>query len=224
MSMPSQKKDYQKLLNPTNCVLTLIDHQPQMSFGVISIDRQSLINNVTGLAKAAKLFGVPTVLTTIAAKTFSGDLYPEIAEVFPDQEIIDRTSMNAWEDPNFRRAIEQTGRKKLVIAGLWTQVCVDFPALCAIEDGYEVYVVHDASGDTTPENHQYAMQRAIQAGAVPLNWLQFMLELQRDWARQATYDAVMDIAKTHAGAYGIGVRYAKSILGEHASEAGARAA
>lgn len=220
MSQPQSSAAYRSLLTPQNCVLTLIDHQPQMSFGVISIDRQSLINNVTGLAKAAKLFGVPTVLTTIAAKTFSGDIYPEIAEVFPGQEIIDRTSMNAWEDATFRDAIEQTGRKKLVIAGLWTQVCVDFPALCAIEDGYEVYVVHDASGDTTPENHHWAMERAVQAGAIPLNWLQFMLELQRDWARQATYDAVMDIAKAHAGAYGIGVRYAKAILGEHAHEGG----
>jgi len=222
--MTSQGKQYKSLLDPTNCVLTLIDHQPQMSFGVISIDRQSLINNVTGLAKAAKLFGVPTVLTTVAAKSFSGDLFPEIAAVFPGQEIIDRTTMNAWEDDNFRRAIEQTGRKKLVIAGLWTQVCVDFPALCAIEDGYEVYIIHDASGDTTVENHQYAMQRGIQAGAVPLNWLQFMLEMQRDWARQVTYEPVLEIAKAHAGAYGIGVRYAKSILGAHASEGGAHTA
>jgi nicotinamidase-related amidase len=208
------------LLTPQDCCLTLIDHQPQMFFGVASHPRELLLNNAVILAKTARLFRVPTVLTTVASKSFSGDLLPEIQAVFPNVEPIDRTSMNAWEDRNFRAAIEKTGRKKIVLAGLWTEVCVGLPTVQMIRDGYEVYVPTDACGDISLEAHERAVQRAIQAGAVPMTSCQVMFELQRDWAREETYEGVMDILKTHT-AYGIGVRYAKAILGEHASEAGA---
>lgn len=209
------------LLTPQNCAVILIDHQPQMAFGVSSIDRQTLINNVVGLAKAAKIFKVPTILTTVAAKSFSGELFPEIQEIFPDHAPIDRTSMNSWDDKNFRAAVTKSGRKKLVIAALWTEVCLTMPTIEAMEEGYEVYMVTDASGGTTKEAHDMSIQRLIQAGAVPVTWLQVLLEFQRDWARQETYDVVLDVAKEHAGAYGIGIRYAKSILGAHANEGGA---
>ena len=204
-----------ELLNPNNCVVILIDHQPQMFFGVESASRAAIMNNAVGLAKAAKIFKVPTILTTVAAKSFSGPLIPQIQAVFPDQKPIDRTSMNSWEDKNFVAAVEKTKRKKLVIAALWTEVCLAFPAICAIEAGYEVYAVVDASGATTLEAHNAAIQRMIQVGVVPVTWVQFLCELQRDWARQETYQAVMDLAKEHAGAYGAGIFYAQSMIGGH---------
>jgi len=207
------------LLTPQNCTIILIDHQPQMAFGVQSVDRQTLVNNVVGLAKTAKVFNVPTVLTTVAAKTFSGPLFDDIQAVFPEHEHIDRTTMNSWEDPQFRSAVEKTGRKKLVMAALWTEVCLCMPALDALAAGYEVYAVEDASGGTSVAAHQMAMQRMIQAGVVPVTWMQVLLEFQRDWARVETYDAVTHIAKEHGGAYGIGIRYAKSMFGESATEA-----
>lgn len=207
-----------RLLTPDNSTLILIDHQPQMAFATRSIDGQTLVNNVAGLAKAAKLFDVPTVLTSVAAQSFSGPLFPQIQAVFPDQEPIDRSTMNSWEDERVRAAVEKTGRKKLVIAALWTEVCLVEPVLSAIDDGYEVYIVTDASGGVSPEAHERAIQRMVQAGAVPVTWLQVLLEYQRDWARQGTYDAVMTLAKEHAGAYGIGISYAKAMLGDHASE------
>lgn len=207
-----------KLLTPDNSALILIDHQPQMAFGVQSIDRQILINNVTGLAKAAKIFKVPTVLTTVAEKSFSGPLFTEIQEVFPEHRAIDRTSMNAWDDKNFVAAVKRTGRKKLIVAALWTEVCLVMPVLDALSEGYEVYIVTDASGGTSLEAHQMAIQRMVNAGAVPVTWLQVLLELQRDWARQETYEPVLGVAKQHAGAYGLGILYAKSMLGEHARE------
>lgn len=200
------------LLTPDNCVVSLIDHQPQMLFGVNSIDRQTLINNTIGLAKAAKLFKVPMVLSTVETKSFSGYLWPQLVAVYPDQKPIERSSMNAWEDTNYVAAIERTGRKKIVLAGLWTEVCVCFPGIQAMEAGYEVYVVADACGDVNQMAHDMAMQRVIQAGGVPVTWLQVLLEFQRDWARRDTYDAVMDIVKQHAGAYGVGVEYAYTMV------------
>jgi nicotinamidase-related amidase len=209
------KQTIHGLLTPGNSALILIDHQPQMFFGVQSIDRQTLINNVLGLAKAGKLFKVPTILTTVAAESFSGPLFPELQAVFPGLKPIDRTTMNSWEDKNVVAAVEKTGRKKLIMAALWTEVCLAFPAICALEAGYEVYGVTDASGATTVDAHQMAIQRMIQAGMVPVTWLQVLLEFQRDWARQETYDPVLDIAKEHGGAYGLGIFYAKSMLGGH---------
>lgn len=203
-----------ELLTPDNCALILIDHQPQMFFGVESANRGLIKNNVIGLAKAAKIFKVPTILTTVAANSFSGPLIPELQAVFPDQKPIDRTSMNSWEDKNLVAAVEKTKRKKLVIAALWTEVCLAFPAISAIQAGYEVYAVTDASGATTLEAHNMAIQRMIQVGVIPITWVQFFCELQRDWARQETYAPVMELAKEHGGAYGIGVFYAKSMLGD----------
>lgn len=208
-----------ELLTPDSCAVALIDYQPQMFFGTTSHERTTILHNVRAIAKASKLFKVPTILTTVAAKSFSGDMVPEVQSVFPEYTPIDRTSMNSWEDVNFRKAIEATGRKKIVLAGLWTEVCVSFPTIQMIAEGYEIYVPTDACGDITTEAHERAVQRIIEAGAVPMTSFQYMFELQRDWARGETYEGCMDILKTHS-AYGIGVRYAKSILGEHASEAG----
>lgn len=201
-----------ELLMPDNCAVIFIDHQPQMTFGVTSIDRQSLTNNVVGLAKAAKAFQVPVILTSVEPKSFSGYLWPQLREVCPGQEPIERTSMNSWEDAAFVAAVERTGRKKLVMSGLWTEVCIVFPALHALAAGYEVYVVEDACGGTSVSAHTVAMQRMIQAGVVPVTWLQVLLEFQRDWARRDTYDAVLAIVKQHAGAYGSGVEYAYTMV------------
>lgn len=207
-----------RLLSPDNSVLLLIDHQPQMAFATRSIDGQTLVSNVTGLAKSAKVFGVPTILTSVAAESFSGPIFPRLQAVFPNLKPIDRTTMNSWEDARVVNAIRKTGRKKLVMAALWTEVCLATAALSALDDGFEVYIVTDASGGVTVEAHEMAVQRMIQAGAVPVTWLQVLLEWQRDWARQETYDAVLAIAREHGGAYGLGIEYAKAMLGEHASE------
>jgi nicotinamidase-related amidase len=204
-----------ELLTPNNCALALIDHEPQMFFGVQSTDRQTIINNVVGLAKAAKIFKVPTILTTVAAKTFSGPLIPQIQAVFPDQKPIDRTTMNSWEDKNFVNAIEKTKRKKIVMAALWTEVCLAFPAISAIQAGYEVYAVIDASGASSLEAHETAIKRMVQAGVIPVTWLQVLCELQRDWARQETYASVIELLKEHAGAYGSGVFYVETMMGGH---------
>lgn len=201
-----------RLLTPQNSVLILIDHQPQMAFATKSIDIVELRNNVTGLAKTAKVFGVPTILTTVAEKSFSGPLFPEVQAVFPDIKPIDRTTMNTWEDPRIPEAVKKTGRKKLVIAALWTEVCGIGPTLSAIDEGYEVYFVTDASGGVSHEAHDMAVQRMIQAGATPVTWLQVLLEYQRDWARQGTYAAVTGIAKEHGGGYGLGIIYAKEMF------------
>lgn len=208
-------KSQLELITPDNCALILIDHQPQMFFGVESNSRQTIINNVIGLAKAAKIFKVPTILTTVAAKSFSGPLIPELQAVFPEQSPIDRSNMNAWEDKNFVAAVEKTGRKKLLIAALWTEVCLTFPAISAIQAGYSVYAVVDASGATTAEAHNTAILRMLHCGVIPITWIQLLCELQRDWARQETYDAVTQLAKEHAGAYGLGVFYAQSMIGGH---------
>ncbi|MGY5122307.1 hydrolase [Streptomyces sp. 900105755] len=205
------------LLTPDNCAVLFVDHQPQMFFGTGSGDRTAIVNSTMGLAKAANAFGVPVVLSTVAAESFSGPIMPQLADVFPGQKIIDRTTMNAWEDEAFVEAVKATGRKKLVIAGLWTEVCVVLPVLSAIAQGYEVYVVADASGGVTPQAHEHAVQRMVQAGAAPVTWVQVLLELQRDWARTETYEAVTDVVKEHGGAYGLGLVYAQSMIGAHAA-------
>ncbi len=202
-----------RLLNPDNCALILIDHQSQMLFGVQSHDRARIINNVVGLAKAAKAFNIPTILSTVAAKTFSGPLFPELQDVFPEIEAIDRTNTNAWEDDKFLAAVKWTERKKLVMAALWTEVCLAYPALSALEDGYEVYAVADASGGVSLEAHELAMHRMIQAGAVPVTWEQVMYEWQRDWAHVKTADQVREVVRQHCGAFGQGVVYAKAMFG-----------
>jgi nicotinamidase-related amidase len=201
------------LLTPDNCQLIFIDHQPQMAFGVQSIDRQVLKNNTVALAKSAKIFGIPTTITTVETTSFSGHTYPELLAVFPEHPILERTSMNSWDDQKVRDALAKNGPKKVVVSGLWTEVCNNGFAFSAMaEGGYEIYMVADASGGTTKEAHDYAMQRMIQAGVVPMTWQQVLLEWQRDWAHRDTYDAVMDIVREHSGAYGMGVDYAYTMV------------
>lgn len=202
-----------EVLTPQNSQLIFIDHQPQMAFGVQSIDRQVLKNNTVALAKAAKVFNIPTTITTVETEAFSGHTYPELLDVFPGQDILERSSMNSWDDQKVRDALKANGRKKVVVAGLWTEVCNTTFALCAMLEGdYEIYMVADASGGTSKEAHDQAMARMVQAGVVPVTWQQVMLEWQRDWARRETYDGVMAIAKEHSGAYGMGVDYAYTMV------------
>ncbi|UKJ21909.1 hydrolase [Enterobacter mori] len=202
-----------EVLTPANCQVIFIDHQPQMAFGVQSIDRQVLKNNTVALAKAAKVFNIPTIITTVETESFSGNTYPELLDVFPGQDILERTSMNSWDDQKVRDVLKANGKKKVVVAGLWTEVCNNSFALCAMLEGdYEIYMVADASGGTSKEAHDYAMQRMIQAGVIPVTWQQVMLEWQRDWARKETYTAVMDIVREHSGAYGMGVDYAYTMV------------
>jgi len=202
-----------EVLTPQNSQLIFIDQQPQMAFGVQSIDRQTLKNNVVGLAKAAKAFNIPTTITTVESDSFSGHTYPELLDVFPNQKTLERTSMNSWDDQKVRDALAANGRKKVVVSGLWTEVCNTTFALCAMLEGdYEIYMVADASGGTSKDAHDFAMQRMIQAGVVPVTWQQVLLEWQRDWAHRETYDAVMAIAKEHSGAYGMGVDYAYTMV------------
>lgn len=202
-----------EVLTPANCQIIFIDHQPQMAFGVQSIDRQVLKNNTVALAKAAKEFNIPTIITTVETESFSGNTYPELLDVFPGQDILERTSMNSWDDQKVRDALKANGKKKVVVAGLWTEVCNNSFALCAMLEGdYEIYMVADASGGTSKEAHDFAMQRMIQAGVIPVTWQQVMLEWQRDWARKETYTAVMDIVREHSGAYGMGVDYAYTMV------------
>jgi len=206
------KRSEKGLLTPDNCVVSIIDLQPQMLFGVASFDRQSIINNNVVLSKASRVFDVPVVLSTVETKSFSGKLWPQIQALFPEVTPIERSSMNSWDDENFVAAIRKTGRKKIVLSGLWTETCVALPTVQALHDGYEVYVVEDCCGDVSQLAHDNAMKRVIQAGAKPVTSLSVMLEWQRDWAQRDTYDAVMDIVKTHCGAYGVGVEYAYTMV------------
>ena len=202
-----------EVLTPDNCQLIFIDHQPQMAFGVQSIDRQTLKNNVVALAKSAKVFNIPTTITTVETESFSGHTYPELLNVFPEAPLLERTSMNSWDDQKVRDALAKFARKKIVVSGLWTEVCNLSFALSAMHDGdYEIYMVADASGGTSVEAHDYAMQRMIQAGVVPVTWQQVLLEWQRDWARKDTYDATIAIVQEHSGAYGMGVDYAYTMV------------
>jgi len=206
------------LLTPADHVLIMIDHQSQMSFATRSIDAIMLRNNAALASTAARIFGVASILTTVAEKSFSGPIYDEIKRELPDHTVIDRTTMNCWEDENVIRAVNDTGKERVVLAGLWTSVCIVGPALSAIDQGYEVYVIADACGDVSDEAHERAMQRMIQLGVRPMTALQYMLELQRDWARAETYGAVTGAASVLGGAYGLGIIYAKAILGADAHE------
>jgi len=164
------KRSEKGLLTPDNCVVTLIDLQPQMLFGVSNFDRQTVINNNLILAKAARIFNIPVVLSTVETKAFSGNMWPQIQAVFPGQVPVERSSMNSWDDANFVAAVQKTGRKKIVLAGLWTETCVALPTVQAIDDGYDVYVVEDCCGDISVLSHENAMKRVVQAGAKP-SWM-----------------------------------------------------
>ncbi|WP_022980542.1 hydrolase [Ideonella sp. B508-1] len=204
-----------KLLKPTDHTLILIDFQSQMAFATHSISAIELRTNASLIAQAASGFGVSTILTTVAEKSFSGPMFDEITAPFPGQKMLDRTSMNTWEDTAVIAEVNRIGKKRIVLAGLWTGVCIVGPALSALDQGFEVYVIADACGDVSPEAHQRAMDRMVQAGAQPMTSLQYLLELQRDWARGETYELTTGIAKKVGGAYGIGINYAKTMFGAH---------
>ncbi|MEL7464643.1 MAG: hydrolase [Pseudomonadota bacterium] len=202
-----------EVLTPENSQLIFIDHQPQMAFGVQSIDRQTLKNNVAALAKSAKVFDIPTIITTVETESFSGHTFPELLDVFPETPILERTSMNSWDDQKVRDALAENGRKKVVVSGLWTEVCnTTFAISAMLEGGYEIYMVADASGGTSLDAHNYSMDRMVQAGVVPVTWQQVALEWQRDWARRGTYDALMNVVKEHSGAFGMGYDYASTLV------------
>lgn len=212
LAMAQGGKPAPGLLDPANHTLVLIDHQPQMAFATQSHPIELIRNNAALISKAAATFKVSTVITSVAAKSFSGPIFSEITEALPKEPIIDRTTMNTWEDASAHKAITGKGKRKLVFAGLWTEVCIVGPVLSALADGYEVYFITDACGGVSREAHDMAVARMIQAGARPMTSLQYLLELQRDWSRQATYDAVNDIAKEHGGGYGLGIKYAKEMF------------
>lgn len=201
------------LLTPTDHTLILIDYQSQMAFATRSIDIVELRNNAALVAKAAAGFGVSTILTTVAEKTFSGPVFPELIEALPDATALDRTSMNTWEDAAVIERVNAIGKGRIALGGLWTSVCIVGPALSALDQGFEVYVITDACGDVSDEAHERAVERMVQAGARPITSLQYLLELQRDWARGATYDLTTGIARVHGGGYGLGIVYAKTMLG-----------
>jgi len=200
------------LLTPENGAVIFIDHQPQMFFGVASMDRQDLLNNVLVLAKAARIFGLPVILTAVESKGFSGNITPQLLDVFPDQTPIERSSMNAWDSKDFVAAVKKTGRKNLIIAALWSEVCLAMPALQALTDGYAVYAVEDACGGTSLVAHNAAIRRIEQAGAVSVTALQVLLEFQRDWARKEHYEEVLAVVREHCGAYGQGIEYAATMI------------
>ena len=204
-----------KLLTPKDHTLVMIDFQSQMAFATHSIDAVNLRNNAALVANAAAGFGVSTILTTVAEKSFSGPMFSEITDAFPGQKMLDRTSMNTWEDAAVIDRINEIGKKRIVLSGLWTGVCIVGPALSALDQGFEVYVIADACGDVSAEAHGRAMERMVQAGAQPMTSLQYLLELQRDWARTDTYELTTGIAKKFGGAYGLGVTYAKTMFGAH---------
>ncbi len=202
----------EQILNPENHALILIDHEGQMAFGVESQPIEELRNNTGLIAGASRLFEVSTIITTVAERQFSGPVYPEIREYYPDESTyVDRTTMNSWEDKNFVKAVEATGKKKLVMAGLWTEVCINLAALSALEDGYEVYVITDASGGVSQEGHAMSIARMIQAGVIPMTSMQYMLEIYRDWSRSDQYLEVNELAKRYGGAYGLGIDYIKTM-------------
>jgi nicotinamidase-related amidase len=204
-----------KLLTPTNHVLVMIDFQSQMAFATRSIDTVMLRNNAALIAHGAAKFHVPTVLTTVAEKSFSGPMFSEVSEPFSGQEMIDRSTMNCWEDDNVIRVVNAIGKQRVVLAGLWTSVCIVGPALSALEQGFDVCVIADACGDVSPEAHDRAMDRMVQAGAQPMTALQYLLELQRDWGRAETYGITTGIATQFGGAYGLGLIYAGAMFGGH---------
>ena len=203
-----------QLLDADDHTLILIDHEGQMALSVQSIDIQTLRNNTGLVAATSKLFEVNTIVTTVAERSFSGPVFPEIREYYGDEsKYIDRTTMNSWEDKRIVAAVKKSGKKRIVLAGLWTEICVTLPALSALEDGYEVYFITDASGGVSKEAHDMAVARMIQAGAVPLTSMQYLLELHRDWARAGKYAEVTGLATRYGGAYGLGIDYLNVMKG-----------
>ena len=184
------------LLTPENSALIVIDYQPSQIQTVASMDHDLLTRNIVSVARLAKAYDLPIVLSTVNVANGQGPTIPELKEVLADEVEIDRTQINSWEDVEFRRAVEATGRKKLIMTALWTEVCLAFPALDALGDGFEVYPVVDAVGGTSLEAHRAGLERISQAGAQPISWVSLACELQRDWARTETVPDVVDIVLT----------------------------
>jgi nicotinamidase-related amidase len=207
------QKPSPELLTPTNHTLVLIDHESQMAFAVKNIGIDQLLNNTGIVAGGSKIFNVPTVVTTVAARTFSGPVFTQLSDYYPPSTAcIDRTTMNAWEDVTAYKSIVAKGKKRIVLAGLWTSVCIAGPALSAKAEGYDVFVITDACGDVSTEAHEMAINRMTQAGVKMMTSTQYVLELQRDWARSETYGPVTDLFKKFGGAYGVGIIYAHTML------------
>jgi nicotinamidase-related amidase len=211
MNTNNNKTGLDALLTPENSVLVLIDHQPFQFANTRNMDPTMILNNTIGLAKAAKAFKVPTILTTVVSAR-GGHLPQALQGVFPDQVPIDRTTLNTWEDSRVVDLVKKTGRKKIIFAALWTEICLAYPAIHALGDGYDVYVVTDASGGVSVEAHDRAIQRLIQAGAVPVTWMGVMSEWQRDWAREATVPAVAEIVLAHGGSTGTSLAWELQLL------------
>ncbi|MBW8243714.1 hydrolase [Muricauda oceani] len=199
------------LLRPEDSILVLIDHQPYQMANLNSHEPTMIINNTVGLAKAAKAFDVPTILTTVVEER-GGYIFKSILDVFPDQKPINRTFINTWEDPKVTDIVKESGRKQLVLAGLWTEVCVAMPAIQAMGEGYDVFVVTDACGAVSSEAHDMAVRRMVQAGVVPINWLALAAEWQRDWARMETAAKIAEVILEHGGGSGIALAWELQLL------------
>jgi len=200
------------LLQPSECVLLLVDLQAGLGFGIESTPRQTLLNNAIALARTAVAFKVPTIATTSASKVYSGPMFPQVSTAIPDVVSIERRNMNAWEDEKVRSAVIATGRKRLLVAGLLTEACVSFPVFSALQEQFEVFVVGDACGGLTPVSHDLALRRIEQAGARLTSWIQVLLEFQRDWTRHDTYEAARSIVVDNGGGYGMGLAYAREMI------------
>lgn len=200
------------LLTPEDCAMVIVDAQAGLAFATGSADRQTIRGNLVALAQTARAFAIPVIVSTSATKVYSGPLLPVLRAALPDVVPIERRNMNLWEDDAARAAVTATGRRTLIVAGLLTEACVSFPVLSALAEGYAVRVVTDACGGLTPLSHDAAVQRLVQAGAVPTSWLQLLLELQRDWTRHETYEAARSIVVEHGGGYGIGLDYARDMI------------
>ncbi len=217
----SRQAGYVQPLTAENSLLLLVDLQDMFGMTISSIDQTNLVNNAAGIAKAAKVFNVPTILASANAKSFAGPVFQQVTQARPDLQVYDRTAINVWQDRRVVDLIKQSGRKKIIIGGLWTASCVMLPALSALGEGYEVYILSDVTGDITPDSQNNAMQRLIQAGATPINWVALMLEWQQDWSRKATAGGVLQIARDHGAAWGMGASYAGAMkVGSEAKSAG----
>jgi nicotinamidase-related amidase len=205
------KNGLEALLRPEDSIVVLIDHQPFQFANLHSHDPAVIINNVVGLAKATKVFNVPTILTTVVEER-GGYLIKQLQDVFPEQKPIDRTFINTWEDPNVVNVVKSSGRKQLILAGLWTEICLAMPAIQAAGEGWDVFGVTDASGGVSLEAHEMAVDRMVQAGVTPITWLAVVSEWQRDWAREETAQGLGASVLEHAGGSGVAFAWELQLL------------